>query len=235
MGRDMSADVKTKILTDEKELVSFDHVGIQLGDFELHDMTFTIPKGYLIGLTGKNNAGKSTLIKMLLGNYKHYSGSIQIMGAEVKKYRQDILAYLGYVSSDHSFFMERTALENGELLCDYYPVWDQSLYVQMLKRFGIGKIALANLSKGNFVKYQLAFALAHKPKLLILDEPTTGLDPVFRREFLQILQDVICQEDCSILLATHLKSDLERIADYMIQINGNTSIWKVVDRYVEAN
>lgn len=216
---------------EDQIIVQLDHAGIQLGDYHLSDVTLSIPYGYLIGVTGKKGAGKSTLMKLIMRHYNRYEGSIQVNGYDLRSQKKNVLDCIGFISEEQQFFEDRTAGDNGELIGRYYSKWDHNCYRKMLHYFGMGEeTILRTLSKGMWIKYQLAFAMAHHQDLYLMDEPTGGLDPVFRLEFLKILQDLLSTEDCSIVLSTHIQSDLERIADYMITVKDHGAKIKEVER-----
>lgn len=187
------------------------------GGFQLSDINLTLEKGYFMGLVGKNGAGKSTLLKNLLGYYKKKSGKIYINGMDMDKNPLNAKEKIGFIVDNQPFFMNYSVGENGKYFGAFYSKYEDAVYKYWLKRLELREEKyVESLSKGEQIKLQLAFALAHKPDLLILDEPTGNLDPVFRKEFIYILQDVIAKEEVSILLATHLTTDLDKVADYAV-------------------
>ncbi len=183
------------------------------GDFSLSDLTLTLPSGCIMGLIGENGAGKSTTIKLLLDIVRKDSGSIRILG-------QDHLACgkedIGVVMDDTSFPECLTPLQVGKIMRNIYPNWDNETYLDLLTKFSLPrKKSYHTFSRGMKMKLGIAVALSHNAKLLILDEATSGLDPVIRDEILDIFLDFTRDEAHSILISSHIVSDLEKICDYI--------------------
>lgn len=205
--------------------------------FELGEIDIKIPKGIIVGLIGENGAGKTTLIKSMLNIIKIDSGEIKIFGKDYKKEEKEIKEDIGVVL-DNMFFPELlNAKDINNAMKDVYKNWDSELYFSYLKEFDLAdNKPLKSMSKGMRKKLEIATALAHKPKLLILDEPTSGLDPVVRSEVLEIFQKFIEDEEHSILLSTHITSDLEHIADEIIFIDKGKKVLQksrdeIIDNY----
>ncbi len=188
--------------------------------FELGPINLNIPSGFIIGLIGENGAGKTTLIKSLLSIIKPNSGTINIWGKDINKDESTIKEDIGVVL-DGMFFPELLNAKDLNLIMkDIYKNWDSELYLNYLSEFKLPiDKKIKELSKGMRKKLEIAVALSHKPKLLILDEPTSGLDPVVRSEVLDIFLKFIEDEEHTILLSTHITSDLEHIADEIIFID----------------
>ena len=193
--------------------------------FGLGEIDITIPKGVIVGLIGENGAGKTTLIKSMLNIVKIDSGEIKIFEKDYKKDEKEIKEDIGVVL-DNMFFPELlNAKDINNTMKDIYKNWDSKLYFSYLKDFNLpDDKSLKTMSKGMRKKLEIATALAHKPKLLILDEPTSGLDPVVRSEVLDIFQKFIEDEEHSIVLSTHITSDLEHIADEIIFIDNGKKV-----------
>lgn len=188
-------------------------------DFYLKSLSFTIEAGYLTGLIGVNGAGKTTLINILAGLDTDFQGIVTINGTDIKKDLEEAKQQIGVVSEKLSFFMDNTALENGLLLGKYFKNWSMEDYYIWLDKMNIPKgQPLYQFSKGMKMKFQISFAMAHSPKFLLLDEPAAGFDPVFRKDFLRMLQDIL-NKDIGILMSTHITSDLDKIADYIILLD----------------
>ena len=191
--------------------------------FELDDINLNIPKGSIVGLVGQNGAGKTTLIKEILEIIKKDSGDIKLFNNyDIKKAKENIGVVL-----DQSFFPELLKINDMKKIMDsIYNNWDNTLFDKYLKDFNLNdNKALKELSTGMRKKLEIACALAHKPELLILDEPTSGLDPVVRSEILDIFLDFVRDENHTILLSSHITSDLESIADYIVFINDGKIIF----------
>ncbi len=199
------------------------------------EIDIDIPEGVIVGLIGENGAGKTTLIKSMLNIIKIDSGEIKIFGKDYKKKEKTIKEDIGVVL-DNMFFPELlNAKDINNSMKDIYQNWDSKLYFSYLKELNLpDNKSLNSMSKGMRKKLEIATALAHKPKLLILDEPTSGLDPVVRAEVLDIFLKFIEDEEHSILLSTHITSDLEQIADEIIFIeNGKKVLQKSRDEIID--
>lgn len=188
--------------------------------FKLGEINLNIPSGQISGLIGENGAGKTTLIKLILNIIKPTTGNIKIFNKDYLKDENLVKEDIGIVL-DNMFLPEILNPKDINLIMkDIYKKWDSSLYFSYLDRFQIPlDKQIKTFSKGMRKKLEIATALSHSPKLLILDEPTSGLDPVIRNEVVEIFLDFIKDEEHTILLSTHITTDLEHIADTIIFIN----------------
>lgn len=186
----------------------------QQGKFELRDISFTLPRGYIMGLVGRMGSGKTTLLKSILNPSLIKSGSVEYEGQA------------GFIMEDAPFFAEATLKENMEVFKNLYKNYDEKEFYERLKRVGLEDHKVYGLlSKGEKVRFQFAFAMGHHPGLLLLDEPTSGLDVTFRREFLYMLQEAVEKQMISVVFSTHLTDELERIADFIgIMDNGTLTM-----------
>ena len=186
-------------------------------DFALKDVSLKVPKGKIVGLIGENGAGKTTLIKCILNSVYKDSGEIRLFD---KDYDETLKNQIGIVYDD-SFVNESFKVRDlNAIMKGIYSDWDGVKYYQLIKKYEIPKeMEIKKMSTGTKKKLEIACCLAHNPKVLILDEPTSGLDPVIRSEVLDIFQDFVNNNDNSILLSTHITSDLEHIADNVIFIS----------------
>jgi ABC-2 type transport system ATP-binding protein len=186
--------------------------------FNLDIDSLLIPEGKIIGLIGENGAGKTTLIKSLLNIIKIDNGSIKIFDKDYTN--EDIKNDIGIVL-DNSFFTDNLrAKDISSILSSLYSSWDNDLFYSYLEKFDIpDNQIIKTLSKGMKKKLEIATALSHNSKLLILDEPTSGLDPVVRNDILDIFLELIDDNKHTILLSTHITSDLERVADIIVFID----------------
>ena len=202
-----------------------------LDKFTMGPIDFDIPAGYIIGLVGPNGAGKTSLLNLLMGLYQPTGGEIRLDGMTHKEAQRELLDQLGVVLVEdmtEGFLFEgsRTLLQNGNAFGRYYSRYREETLKEYLKRFNLEEKSLyRKLSKGQRLKYQLAFALAHDPKLLILDEPTGNFDPAFREEFFRILKEFMADGEKSVILATHITEDLDKIADYLIYLEKGQTIF----------
>ncbi|MBQ4283147.1 MAG: ABC transporter ATP-binding protein [Lachnospira sp.] len=184
--------------------------------FSLKNIDLHIPKGYICGLIGENGAGKSTLIKTIIGLYKMEEGSVVVDGMKFDSNEAQIKDMLGIVLDECIYNPGYTPLKIGKLYGPLYTHYEESAYLDWLKKFNVpADKKIKQLSKGMQIKFQLAFALSHKAKLFIFDEPTAGLDSDFRKEFLDICMELIEDGERSILFSTHITEDLDRVADYI--------------------
>ncbi|MCL2847145.1 MAG: ABC transporter ATP-binding protein [Firmicutes bacterium] len=197
----------------------------KFGDFGVENVSFSLPKGYIMGFVGKNGAGKTTTIKAILNMLHRDSGEIKIFGKDNLEHEADVKRKIGVVM-DSPFFEENwTLIQTGKALKPFYPDWSDAKYNQMLNKFQLSPTKkIKELSRGMKMKIQIACALAHDPDFLILDEPTGGLDAVARDELMDELKEFITNENKSILFSTHITSDLEKIADYITFIDNGRII-----------
>ena len=196
-------------------------------NFSLKDISFDVEKGSIMGLIGENGAGKTTILKCILSIAK-YNGEILIFGEKINiETKQKINAVL-----DDVFLSEYLdPYEIDKILSGIYENWDSKYYFELLEKFKINnKKSMKDFSKGMKVKLKIATALSSKPKLLILDEPTAGLDPVVRDEILDILLEFVEDEENTILVSSHITTDLEKIADYITFIEDGKLIFSK-DKY----
>lgn len=195
-------------------------VGKRYPKFQLNDVSFTLPRGYIMGFIGPNGAGKSTTIKIIMNMVRKAAGTVKVLGLDHVAFETEVKRHVGYLGEEPHFYEEVTPAWLGGFVGKYYPTWDARLYKATLERFGIEQSKrVKTLSKGMKVKLGLALALSHRPELLILDEPTSGLDPVIRHDVLAELMSVIQDERRSVFFSTHITQDVEKIADYVTFIN----------------
>ncbi len=192
----------------------------RLKDFRIEDISFDIPAGYIMGLIGRNGAGKTTIMKLIQNVIVKDGGSVRICGYDNRRQEAKAKSEIGFIVEQSPFIKRYTLLENGELFGKYYKDFEMDRYRMYLRRFKLDPNKnILSLSKGMESRFQLAFALAHNPRLLIMDEPTDGLDPIFRREFLNLLQELIAEERMGILFSTHITGDLDKVADYITLVD----------------
>jgi ABC-2 type transport system ATP-binding protein len=187
--------------------------------FALEDVSFTLPRGFVMGLIGPNGAGKTTTLKMILGLLRRDAGQIHAFGLDPVAHGAAIRSRIGFVHDEPSLYRHLTLARNAALVARFYPDWDGGAFQRFAAAFELplGK-RFGTLSRGTKTKFALALALSHRAELVLMDEPTSGLDPVFRRDLLDTLTELLQDERTSILFSTHITSDLERIADYITLI-----------------
>lgn len=185
------------------------------GHFRLADISFELPNGCIMGLVGPNGSGKTTLLHILLGLYEADDGNILVNGygrQEEKLYKDS----MGFVLNEDLFLQGLSLWKNAEYFGKFYSEYSGKKFLQLCEQFQLPvERKLKTLSKGERLKFQFAFALSHDPQLLVLDEPTANFDPEFRREFLKTVTNFVSDGEHSVLLATHLTNELDRIADYI--------------------
>ncbi len=192
------------------------HVSKAYENFQLKDISFTLPEGTIMGIIGENGAGKSTIINCIMDLVKRDSGEITILGQQMDKDNLTLREDIGLVF-DVSDFYDSFHLEQTErILQDIYKNWDHEAFQKYKRQFALpNKKRIKEFSRGMKMKTAIAIALSHKPRLMILDEATSGLDPVMRDEILDVFMDFVQDEHHSILLSSHISSDLEKVADYI--------------------
>ena len=190
------------------------------GDFTLRDVDLTVPGGSIMGLIGENGAGKTTTIKCLLGIARPDRGSITVLGRDMAACGAEIRQDIGVVLDECFYHDTLRPRDLSPILAPIYRGWDRELYRDCLARYGLPENKLIKeFSRGMKMKLSLAAALAHRPRLLVLDEATAGLDPVVREEILEEFLAFIGDEEHAILMSSHITGDLEKAADYITYLH----------------
>lgn len=186
-------------------------------NFTLDNISFTLPKGYIMGVIGENGAGKTTLINLIMNTVKKDSGQIEVMGMNNESAQfSEMKNRIGVVLDEASFPIAVTANVVNRMMKSIYTDWSESIFAGYMEKFNLPwNKAFNEFSKGMKMKLSIAVALSHYPKLLILDEPTGGLDPIARDELLEVFYDFTRDEEHSILISSHIISDLEKLCDYI--------------------
>lgn len=184
----------------------------------MKDITFELPEGYIMGLIGENGAGKTSILNLILGLYQPDSGSVQMFGSRYRDNERSIRNKIGYVLVDGDLFSSNAKLiDNANMYGKFYEHYSVDVLADYCADFCLDlKKRWKDLSKGEKLKFQFAFALSHAPKLLVLDEPTANFDPEFRDQFFHYIAEFVGNGTCSVILATHQLQDLDRIADYIV-------------------
>lgn len=189
-------------------------------DFELKSISFKLEPGFIMGFIGANGSGKTTTIKLIMNLLRKNSGEIKIFGKDHIKFEKEIKDRIGFVYDDLYFYENLTIEEMKEIIAPFYSKWDDEQFYKYLKEFSLySDKKIKELSKGMKMKFSLAIALSHHADFIIMDEPTAGLDPIVRRELLDILYNIMQDEKKSIFFSTHITTDLEKIADYITFID----------------
>lgn len=193
----------------------------QYEGFALDHVSFTLPRGCVMGLIGENGAGKSTTIKAILNLIHRDAGEIHVLGWDNIADERTVKEHIGVVLEDGCFLNTMNARQVDVLMGKAYKKWNSAEFFGFLKRFGIDTDKkIKDYSKGMRMKTNIAVAMSHDAELLIMDEPTSGLDPVVRDEVLDLFYDFMQDDTHAILLSSHITSDLDKIADYITFIHG---------------
>jgi ABC-2 type transport system ATP-binding protein len=200
--------------------VHFSGVSKQYPHFALESIDLELPTGGIMGFIGANGAGKSTTIRILMGLVHQDAGSVQVLGHSMPEDQAVAKLDIGFVSEDMRLYGAATLAWHMDFLRPIYPRWDQAYTMELARRFDLKpQQKIKGLSHGQRVKAALLLALARRPRLLVLDEPTTGLDPVARVEVLGELMTVLADEDRTILFSSHNTLDVEQISDQITFID----------------
>ena len=205
-------------------MIDCNNVSKRFTSFSLKNITFNLPAGYICGLIGENGSGKTTLINILSGLYS-YDGKIRISGRDYCNHEYDIKQDIGVVVHGDIFEAKESLISNANYFGRFYKKYSKNLLENYLERFNLNdKKKYKELSKGEKLKFALAFALAHEPRLLLLDEPGANFDIEFRKEFNSLLREFISDGTRSVVLSTHIISDVEKFADYILFLKNGEQV-----------
>ena len=197
-------------------------------NFILDKLSFSLPYGAILGFVGENGAGKTTTIGCILNTVRKDSGMVKLFGKEMRDIDTDIREKIGVVYDGDNFPGFWTAKQLSQVMEGIYTQWDHALFQKYLEDFHLPvKQKIKHYSRGMTMKLAIAVALSHHPQLLILDEATSGLDPIMRDEMLDVFLEFVQEESHSILLSSHITSDLEKVADYVAFIHNGKLIMTV--------
>ena len=216
--------------------IEFKGVKKRRGNFQLSIDDLLIESGYITGFIGPNGSGKTTTIKLIMNMLKMDSGIIKVFNNDIRDY----FAYkseIGYVG-DEAGFLDTFKVKNiKKYMSNFYEKWDEDLYKKYISKFRIDENKLyKDFSKGQKKQFELIIALSHHPKLIIMDEPTANLDPRVRSELLEMLQEHIEREEATVFYSTHITSDLEKTADYIVMIyEGKIILTGIKDELLEEH
>jgi ABC-2 type transport system ATP-binding protein len=197
------------------------NLGRTFGKFEaVKGVDLTVLKGTVFGLLGVNGAGKSTIIKMIVGHLRPTSGRIRVLGRTLEEDLIEIRRRVAYVSENRYLYEWMTVAESLKFTRAFHDTWDDRKAADLLKRFSLPpEKKIKQLSRGNRARLCLLLALSYNPELIILDEPTSGLDPIVRRDFIENIVSEISEEGKTVLFSSHIVEEVERVADYVGIIN----------------
>ncbi|MDR2044748.1 MAG: ABC transporter ATP-binding protein [Clostridium sp.] len=196
-------------------------------DFVLDKVSFEVPQGGIVGLIGENGAGKSTTINAILGLIQKDAGVVSILGKQEQEIDHTVREQIGVVFDASNFPEALSPRKLGKVLQNIYASWDEHIYSSLLKKLSLPlDKKIRRFSKGMKMKLSIAVQLSHHSKLLILDEATSGLDPVIRDDILDMFLDFVQDEEHSILVSSHITSDLEKVADYIVFIHNGRVVFE---------
>lgn len=220
-----------------ENVVELKNVTKQFKEFSVKNINLQVKQGFVTGFIGENGAGKSTTIKMMMNLLKPDAGEVKLFGLDYKSHEKAIKERIGFVYDSNIFFEGLNMKDIKRIVAPAYKQWDDTLFYSYVEQFKLPlNKAIKTFSKGMQMKASLAIALSHHAELIIMDEPTAGLDPIFRRELLDLLQELMIEDNRTIFFSTHITTDLDRIADYIAFMqNGelvfNQSIHNVAENY----
>lgn len=188
-------------------------------NFSLRIEDLKIPKGFVTGFIGPNGSGKTTTIKLILSMLKKDSGSVKLFNQEYEGDDLSLKEHIGYVGEFNGYLQESKLSRIKKSLCLFYKNWDEKLYNRYMKEFELDENKIyKELSKGQQKKFEIVMTLSHRPKIIMMDEPTANLDPLVRNEVLEMLQERIEEDNATVFFSTHITSDLDKIGDYLVFI-----------------
>lgn len=219
-----------------EHVIKLENVSKTFKDFSLNNINLNIKEGFVTGFIGANGAGKSTTIKMMMNLMKPDHGHVEIFGMNYDEYEKEIKQRIGFVHDANVFYEGLKLKDIKRIVSPAYRNWQDDLFYRYVEQFKLPlNKPLKTFSKGMQMKSSLAVALSHDADLIIMDEPTSGLDPIFRRELMDILQQVMVDENKTIFFSTHITTDLERIADYIVFIQNGIIKFNHSVHYLEEN
>lgn len=184
--------------------------------FTVEDINIELPYGYICGITGENGAGKTTLLEAIVDSKANYTGQISVCGMDLKENHVRLNQKIAYLSEDRKFFNERSAIQNAQMLSILYEEFDMEIFKSALDKMKLPQSRnVFEMSRGEFMKFQLAFAMAQKPALYIMDEVTAGMDPVFKVDFFRMVHEIIEDESASVIMITHIEEEITKQMDYI--------------------
>jgi len=206
--------------SDSGSVIEVSHLTFRFGSkMALDDVTLSIPRGVVYGLVGENGAGKTTLIKLIMGFLTPKQGTVRVFGLDPTRDPVNVLKRVGYLSEDREMPGWMRIHELMAYIQAFYPGWDEAYAEELRKRFELDPAAKVKaLSRGERAKAALLIALAYRPELLVLDEPSSGLDPVVRREILSAIIRTVADEGRTVFFSSHLLEEVERVTDHVAMI-----------------
>lgn len=200
--------------------IKLKNVNKRYKDFSIENLNLNIKKGFVTGFVGRNGAGKSTTIEMIMNMTRPNSGEVKVFGLDIEDYETTIKDRIGYVDAANNYMETFKLKDIIKYVSHAYSNWDKDTCNYYIERFNLPlNKKFKDFSTGMRAKASIAIALSHNAELFIMDEPTTGLDPIVRREIIDTLRELMINEDKTILFSTHITEDLEKLADYIVMID----------------
>lgn len=197
-------------------ILIFDNVSGNKKRFGLHNVSFELEAGYIYSIAGDNGAGKTTLFKYITDRYASYDGNITVGGINTRQRYCEAMNEIGYISEDVKYNPQWSGLRNAEIYGKLYDKFDLELFKKQMDEMKVSvSMDYGKYSRGEKMKFQLAFAIAFRPSLYLADEATAGMDPVFRIEFFNLLRRLLIEEDAAVLMSSHICSDIVKQTDYV--------------------
>ena len=219
-----------------ENVVELKNVTKNFKGFSVKNIDLQVKQGFVTGFIGANGAGKSTTIKMMMNLLKPDAGEVKIFGLDYKTHEKTIKERIGFVYDGNVFYEGLNLKDIKRIVAPAYKHWDDKIFRQYIEKFELPlNKAIKTFSKGMQMKASLAIALSHHAELIIMDEPTAGLDPIFRRELLMLLQELMVDGNRTIFFSTHITTDLDRIADYIALIQGGKIVFNKSNHEVAEN
>lgn len=207
--------VVRNITREELPVLELRDVSVKRKRFRLHNINMCLLPGYIYAIAGENGSGKTTLLQSILSEKRKHTGRILFYGQDIGNNHAKIMNEIGFVSEDNIFFEERSARQNAAILGLLYDKFDQELFETCMKQMEAPMgVAYGRMSRGERIRFQVAFAAAHHSRLLLLDEATAGIDPVFRIEFFDMLRHLLV-EGATVLMTSHNMTEIARQTDYV--------------------
>ncbi|HBI91912.1 MAG TPA: sodium ABC transporter ATP-binding protein [Terrisporobacter glycolicus] len=217
-------------------VIEINNLKKSMGDFKLNIEKLQIKDGFVTGIIGTNGAGKTTLMKLIMNILNQDEGSIKIFGEDFNKNKKHIKELIGYLGHETLYPEDFTLEDIKSTIGIFYKNWDEKLFNYYTEEFNLNlNDKYKDLSKGLKVKFDLVMILSYHPKLIILDEPTANLDPIFRSEFLQVLQLQMEKDLSTVLYCTHITSDLDKIGDYFVVMDKGEIIFNEDSENIRNN
>ncbi|WP_436953444.1 phenol-soluble modulin export ABC transporter ATP-binding protein PmtA [Staphylococcus shinii] len=206
--------------------IELNAVNYQYKEFKLNDISFEVPQGFVTGFIGANGVGKTTLIRLIMDLIEPESGEILVFNKQMKINAEEIKNRIGFIYSELYLNDKWTVNKIEKYIAPFYKKWDNNRFNYFLEKFNLARDKkLKTFSTGMKMKLSIAIAFSHHAELFILDEPTSGLDPIVRNEVLDIIQQELIDENKTVFISTHIISDLEKIADYLVYLKDSEIVF----------